>query len=63
MRPSRWAKTASSLPIVVGVAGWPCVRDSIAASRCSTASAAIASITPRNFGSQTLRTASRTVTA
>ena len=49
--------------MVDGVAGWPCVRESIAASRCSTARAERVSMTPRYFGSQTWRTASRTVMA
>ena len=49
--------------MVDGVAGWPCVRESIAASRCSTARAASVSMTPRYFGSHTSRTASRTVIA
>ncbi len=56
MRSRRHAKTASSLPIVVGVAGCPCVRDSIAASRCATDRALSAAMTERSFGSQTSST-------
>ena len=49
-RSRRQTNTASSLPIVVGVAGWPWVRESIAASRCASASPRSVAITSRSFG-------------
>ena len=62
-RRSRWASTASSLPSVVGVAGWPCVRASIGTAACSRAIAATWSARARAAGSHTCWTASRTMSA
>ncbi len=49
--------TASSLPSVVGVAGWPCVRESIGTARLSSAIALICATSVRAAGSQTSSTA------
>ncbi len=62
-RSRRHTNTASSLPIVVGVAGWPCVRESIAASRCCSASARSESMTACSLGSHTPSMARWTVSA
>ncbi len=62
-RSRRQAKTAISLPMVEGVAGCPCVRESIAASRCFTERSVSAAVTSRSFGSHTRSTARFTVRA
>jgi hypothetical protein len=60
---SRQASTASSLPIVVGVAGWPWVWASSGTSRRSEAIVASASTSAVARGSQTSVTAPLTITA
>ena len=62
-RSVRQALYLSALTMVVGVAGWPCVRASIAASRCLTARAARMSVTALSLGSHTRVTARFTVSA
>ena len=60
---SRCASTASSLPIVVGVAGWPWVCASSGTSRRSDAMVATASTSACAVGSQTCSTAPLTISA
>jgi len=62
-RRSRAASTASSLPSVVGVAGWPWVRASIGTAAVARASSASASTSRAAAGNHTSRTAERTVRA
>ena len=52
-RCSRAATFAISLPSVVGLAGWPCVRDSIGTSACTCASSTRRRCTERSAGSIT----------
>ena len=54
---------AISLPIVVGLAGWPCVRESIGASARSCASATKRAITRSSAGSITSHRASLSIKA
>ena len=62
-RVRRCTNTAISLPSVVGVAGWPCVRESMGVSAASAAIAETVATAARAAGSQTCSTASRTPTA
>ena len=62
-RSRRAAKTDISLPTVVGEAGWPCVRDSIATAACSRASPRTASIRSRIEGKSARARASESIIA
>ena len=62
-RPMRQARTASSLPIVVGVAGWPWVCASSGVSRSAADISVSAPTSPAARGSQTCCTAPLTMTA
>ena len=58
-RPRRCANTASSLPRVVGVAGWPWVWDSMGVAFASRAIVATAATSSRAAGNHTWLIASR----
>ena len=62
-RPKRWANTAISLPMVTGVAGWPCVRASMGMSAPARARATRRPWRARAAGSHTCSVAALMVRA